>query len=417
MRRTPTAPQERIAGLDIGTSKVAILVIELDDEGSPHYVSGTLLETEAGGVRDGVIVDMAEVIKNIEQARTEVEQDCGQRITRACVAVSGRHLTSLNLRGAATITPIGREISNDDVARALASARTGLRSAENRELLHVIPRAYMIDGQVGVRDPRGMAGRDLEVEVHYTTATGTTVQNLVKCVKQARIEPDMLVAAPLAAGEAVRDRYADAECMMVADIGAETTNLAMYIAGTIWLTEVLPEGGASLTRELASQMKIPFYAAEELKVRHGHCDPEQIQEFALVDIPESVGVDAVLPQREIARILEQRTQKFAERLTERLRAIRRLGVEPEALALTGGGAELAGLDDALMHALDLPVYRESPVGIHGLPPLMASPSFATAAGLALWQARFASQEHGRRGRDRLNHIVANLGRRFFGATS
>src|SRR5262249_36597301 len=151
------------------------------------------LRVPSAGMRAGVVVSLGELSESIERAILEAEELVGRRITSVCVGVGGAHLAGPNVRGVATITPLGREIGSEDVAGAIASAGSGLRLEEHREALHGIPRAYMVDEQVGVQDPRGMAAHELEVEVHYTTAAATTLQNLLKCVRQARLVPELAV--------------------------------------------------------------------------------------------------------------------------------------------------------------------------------------------------------------------------------
>ncbi|MFI5275059.1 MAG: cell division protein FtsA [Ktedonobacterales bacterium] len=379
-------PMQLYAGLDIGATKIALLVVARDLDGSLRYIEGT--RVAASGMRDGAVVDLGEVADAIERAIYEVEERLDRRLPALCVGAGGRHIHSINLRGAANITPVGREISHDDVAHALGMARAGLRLGESRELLHEIPRAYMVDGQVGVRDPRGMAGGELEVEVHYVSAAAAPLKNLLKCVRQASGVPEMVVAAPLAAAEAVRESYPGAQSLAIADIGAESTHLTLLVAGTVWLSEVIAEGGSAITRELAAQFKLPYPSAEELKVAHGHCDPAHFDEFALVEQPDQNGFADVLPVAEVARVIQRRAYGFTDLLAEHFENARSLGVEPEALVLTGGGAELAGLRALLARGLDLPVYRGRVAGIAGMPPVLETPAFATVAGLALWHARY-----------------------------
>ena len=382
-----------IVGLDVGTSTIAVVVAARDDEGNLTYVDGA--RAESAGIRNGVIVNMQDATEAIERAIYEVEERSGRRLTGACISIGGRQLSSQNTRGGATITPVGRDITHDDIDRAIAAARANVRLGDNSEILHEIPRAYMVDGQTGVQDPYGMAGFQLDVETHYSIATSTILQNLLKCVRQAHITPEMVVAAPLAAGEAVRDSYSDAQCLAVVDIGAETTGLTLYVNDAIWHSEVLPMGGATLTRDLGTQLKLPISATEELKLRHGHCDPRAIGEYELVDMPQSVAIDAVLPRAEIVRILNESACALGDELGQCIQRARRVGVDPEVVVLTGGGANLAGIDTVLMGILETPVYRGTPGDIHGLPPVVENPAFATAIGLILWYARYASQDEGR----------------------
>ena len=388
------APEHYIAGLDVGSSTIALLLAERDEEGNGlRYVAGARVASV--GVQNGVIVNVAEATATIERAAAEVEDQIGGHLPLACVAIGGRHLGGQNLRGHLEITPLGREIVPEDVARAIVAAREGLTIGENREVLHEIPRAYMVDGQTGVHDPHGLAGYALDVEVHYATAAATALHNLLKCVRQAGIDPDLAVAAPLAVGEAVRVGQRAARNLAVVDIGADTANLAIYVNGTVWMTDVLLTAGVAITHALSSQLKIPTSVAEELKLRHGQCDPRAVGEFDLVEMPESAGVEAVIPHAELARIIQERAYGLADELAERLEDARHAGVEPEELLITGGGSALPGLDELLRTGLELPVYHAAPSGIADLPGEREGAAWTTAAGLTLWYARYAGA--GRRG--------------------
>lgn len=406
------------AGLDIGATSIAIVVVTRTPEGRIAYVQGA--RGESAGVRDGVVVDLATATEAVERTHSELEDRLNRRLPPLCVAVGGRHLQSLNLRGEAEIAPVGREIAQDDIARAIGAARAGLRLGESRELLHEIPRAYMVDGQVGVRDPRGMAAHDLEVEVHYVSAAATSLRNLLKCVRGARGVPEMVVAAPLAAAEALRETIPGAQCLAIADIGAETTNFTILVAGAVWQSEVIAEGGAGVTRELAAQFKLPSPSAEALKLAHGTCDSMRYDEFALVELPDPDGADGpdgVVPAAELARVIQQRVYRLADLLAERLEDARRLGVEPEALVLAGGGAMLDGIEALLGRALEVPVYRGRPSGVAGLPPVLDAPAYATAIGLALWHAHYGgADERPVRQRHVLPGFVTGV-RRLFGTAS
>ncbi len=395
-----------IVALDIGTSKITLLVVKRDADGSLSYIAG--LPMPVRGVRNGVVVNISDVTAAIQTALYEVEEQYGRRITGACVSVSGPHLQSLNARSAGTITPVGREITHEDLSRAIIAARSSLHTGSNRDIIHEIPRAYTVDGQPGVHDPRGMVGYQLEVEVHYATGISTTIANLVKCLQQAGVDSKMLVAAPLAVGEAARAAFEHVDSLAVVDIGAETTNLAIYADGFIWSSEVLPLGGADITREVAMRLKLPQYAAEDVKVRYGHANPEQVGEFDLVDMPPSSGFDALLPRAEVARIIRERASAIAEELSSRLREARGVGIHPEVLVLAGGSAELPGLDDVLMSTLEIPTRRWARSGIYNLPAPLERPAYATAVGLVHWYANYALLGEERAPRRALRGAIPNL---------
>lgn len=227
-----TLSPQLFAGLDVGAATMTAVAVAREPDGRIAYVQSA--RVESSGVRDGVVVDLATATEAVAYVLYELEDRLNRRLPPLCVGVGGRHVQSLNLRGETEIAPVGREIAPDDIARAIGAARAGLRPGEHRELLHEIPRAYLVDGQVGVRDPRGMAAHDLEVEVHYVSAAATSLRNLLKCVRAARGVPEMVVAAPLAAAEALREAIPGAQCLAIADLGAETINFTILVAGTVW---------------------------------------------------------------------------------------------------------------------------------------------------------------------------------------
>jgi cell division protein FtsA len=396
-----------IVALDVGSSKITVLVCALDPDGGLRYVEAA--HPPALGIAGGVITSIPEAAEALTCAVVEVEEKLQQRITHACVGVGGRHLAGQNMRGAVAITPRGREITPEDVARAIAAARSNLPRGENREVLHEIPRAYVVDGHPGIQDPHGMAGYELEVEVHCATGTATILHNVLKCIEQAGIRRDhvLVVASPLAAGEVAREAYGDQQPLAVLDIGLETAKLAVYVHGSIWLSEVLPLGGQEFTQALAAKLRLPFFAAEELKLRYGSCEPWGLGEAELVEMPPSIGIEAFVPRSEIALALHEQGTAFAAALRRRFNETRRAGVDPASLVLVGGGAELRGLDTLLAYELDMPVQVGVSMGIRGLPPVLDVPSFATAAGLAQWYARYASDDSSS-GKPRVPRLVHGL---------
>lgn len=379
------SPDNLIVGLDIGSSKIAMVAAERTADGNLSYVNGAYRLTY--GVRNGNVVDIADTAACVEGALSDLEERVGRRITSVCVGVGGPHVQGQRTRG--SVAPMGRDILPEDVARAIADARAALALDEKREIIHEIPRAYMVDGQIGIHDPQGMAGYELEVEVHYATGVSTIITNLVKCIGQAHLTPTMLVAAPLAAGEAVRPLDEHMACVVVADVGAETTNLVIYADGVVWSTAALPMGGSDITRDIASQLKLPWAAAEDLKLHYGDCGAEGADEYELVELPPSSGLDGYLPRAELAAVIRKRAKILAQAIARHLHDARQAGLDPEVLILTGGGADLSGVDDVLMRACEAPVIRGVPRGIRGLPAGLARPIFATAAGLVLWYAHYA----------------------------
>lgn len=379
--------EDTFIGLDVGSSKIAAVMAERDQEGRVRFVDAILGESH--GVRNGIVVDIPEAASCIESTIAALEERSGRRVGHVCLSVGGPQIEGVNGRGRVAILPSGREIVYSDVQAALAAAADSVTFSENRTILHEIPRAYMIDGQPGVRDPQGMHGYELAVEVHYATGLSTAVANLVKCVREAHLDADAFVAAPLAAGEVARAAYETTEPFAVADIGSETTDVALYTGGTIWLSQTTPVGGMDISREIATQFKLGLRAAEEIKRRYGAADLTTVDEFELVDLPPSAGMDADVPRAELVRVIQERAYALADALCRPLEDARAAGVEPERLILTGGGSSLPGLAALMTTALEVPVECGVPARMAGLPVWLDRPEYTVAAGAALWYVRCA----------------------------
>lgn len=427
-----------ITAIDIGSSKVAILVASMDAAGELTLLGGA--EVPAAGLRAGAVVSLDATTRALIDALDRADAWCDEPVAAAYMSLSGQHLRSQNVRAATAVSGPGGEVAPQDIARAITVARSSLRLPENGEVVHLIPRGYALDGQQGVRNPLGMAGITLEVEVHAVTGQSSSIQNLIKCASAARVEPLDLAATPLAASEGTLQHIPDALSIAIADLGAETLSLAILADGAPWQSTVLPVGGRTLTRAVARELNLPLTVAEALKCRHGHCDPESIADDDLIELPApeqdeqrteagagegahgemacGTRAETVLPRRVLAEILRAQAQDYVEALRPRLYAAQRAGVQPAALVITGGGAALAGLDTLLEQALYVPVHTGRPAGIRGMPATLARPALVVASGLlrrgARQQREVAPELATRRARLSVPGLVA--GARYFVST-
>jgi cell division protein FtsA len=290
----------------------------------------------------------------------------------------------MNSRGVVGIPHSDRGIDDSDVARALDACRS-ITLPEHHEVLHIIPRGFSIDGQEGVSDPRGMYGARLEVEAHIVTGSTLSVQNLVKCVNSLNIDVDQLVLAPLAAGEAVLTPTERTMGVAVADIGGGTTDIAIFIEGSVWHTAVLPVGGHHLTNDVAICLRTPFEEAEEIKKKHGHARPGEVAEGEELDIA-AFGEESRqrVSRRELAKVLHARAHEIATLI---LREIKRSGYDgllPAGVVLCGGASQLSGFREVVRDVIELPVRIGRPHGLQGLVDVLANPAYAASVGLLLW---------------------------------
>ncbi|MGO8949572.1 MAG: cell division protein FtsA [Ktedonobacterales bacterium] len=386
-----------ITGLDIGSSLIKVLVAEQSEDGSLRHVASSF--AESAGVASGVIVNIGEAARAIEHACYEVEERLGQHLPCVCVNIGGPQVYGVNARGGYSIVPTRREISQQDITRVINATRHNLTLDRRYEVIYEIPRAYLVNDQIGTADPRGVIGDELEVEIHYTVAPAILIQSLLKSLHLAHIMPDQVLPGALISGEALahtfdaalRHTANEAPSLGVLNIGAETTSVTLYVSGAVWMSQVAPVGGATITQAVARQLHLPYAAAEELKVRYGHCNPERVDEFELIALPASADYNGWMPRRELVSGIQQGVYSLANSLSQLLDEAREAMVKPEVALLTGGCAELAGLEIMLSQLLDIPLRRAHHGGILGLAPLARQPAFSTAAGLVLWKCHSSTE--------------------------
>jgi cell division protein FtsA len=375
--------QERvIVGIDVGTTKICVLVGELDRDGKLNIVGVGTCPSQ--GLRRGVVVNIEETVTSIAAALDRAERLSGKKITTAYVGIAGSHISSENSKGFVAISPSDRDIVQNDISRAIEVARA-IAIPANREVIHVIPRGYVVDGQEGIKNPIGMSGFRLEVETHIITGAVSSIHNLIKCVHKARVEIEDLVLEPLASSEAV---LADGETdlgVALVDIGGGTSDVAVFSDGAIWHTMVLPIGGNLVTNDIAIGLRLPFGVAEELKVTYGHCDPSAIAEDDMIDLAQFMpGCDDLVPRKLLAEIIQARMEELFEIIREEISKSGYDGLLPAGLVITGGAAEVPGIQALAGQILDLPTRIGTPLGLHGLADSISRPAYATAVGLLQW---------------------------------
>ena len=374
-----------LVALDVGTSKVVALVGEVTRDGSINIIGKGIVPSN--GVRKGVVINIEQTVTSIKAAVAVAERLSGLQLEAAFVGVGGGHVESLNSKGAVAVSGPQREVSREDVERATEVARA-VSIPSNREVLHVLPRDFTVDGQEGVKDPQGMSAVRLEVETHIVHGSATALQNLTKCVRQSGVRVDELVIASLASGEAVLSPTERELGVAIADIGAGTTDLALYLEGSPFHTSVLALGGINVTNDVAIGLKTNLVAAEQLKLRYGTADP------SLIDPDEEVPVELVgegqsrtAKRVDVAAIIEARMRELFEKLGEAMAAGGHGQRLPAGLVLTGGGSLLTGCAELGREVLGIPVRVATPAGVGGLTDGLMTPAQATSIGLLLWAAR------------------------------
>ncbi len=378
-----------LVAIDVGTSKVVALIGEVTRDGALTII-GKGAPT-ASGLKKGVVINIDQTVSSIRGAIEGAERLSGYKLESAFVSVGGAHVESQNSRGAVAVSGPRREVGREDVDRATEVARA-VTIPSNREVLHVLPRGFVVDGQEGVKDPLGMSAIRLEVETHIVHASATAVQNLTKCVGMANVRIDELVASSLAAAEAVLSDTERELGVAVADIGAGTTDLALFMDGSPLHTAVLPIGGNNVTNDVAIGLKTNLIAAEDMKIRHGTADPSGVsgdEEVTVEVIGE--GEDRTAPRSELADIIEARMRELFEKIGQEIERAGHAGRLPAGLVLTGGAAQLAGTAGLGREVLKMPVRVASPGGVGGLTDHLLEPAYSTSIGLLLWGARVVTE--------------------------
>jgi cell division protein FtsA len=374
-----------LVALDVGTSKVVALIGEVTRENGVTVIGKG--SVGSSGLKKGVVINIDQTVGSIRSAREAAERVSGYRIESAIVAVGGNHVDSQNSRGAVAVSGARREVSREDIERATEVARA-VSIPSNREVLHVLPRGFVVDGQEGVKDPLGMSAIRLEVETHIVHASATAVQNLTKCVQRAEITIDELVCSSLASGDAVLTQTERELGVAVADFGAGTIDLALYMDGEPFHTAVLPLGGNNVTNDIAIGLKTSLTAAEELKIQHGTADPTGIEEDEEVEVAGIGEGDATTASRlELASIIEARMREVFEKIGDEIERAGFAGMLPAGVVLTGGAAQLAGTARLGREVLSAPVRVAGPSGVAGLTDHLLTPAFSTSLGLLTWGAR------------------------------
>jgi cell division protein FtsA len=374
-----------LVGLDVGTSKVCAIVAELVDDNGLDIVGIGVAESR--GIRRGVIVNLEAAVDSIKKAVDEAELMAGVEIDAVHLSMAGPHIKGFNSRGVIAVAGKSREITRDDVRRAIEAAKAVSLPA-GREILHVLPQDFVVDEQDGIGAPVGMTGARLEVNVHIVTSATTATQNLVSCVNRAGVGVIDTVVEQIGAAEAVLTPDEKELGVALVDIGGGTTDIAIFERGSLWHTAVIGVGGDHFTSDIAVGLRMPIPDAEKLKRKCGCALSAMVDEDETIDVASVGGRRSrVMSRRILSEILQPRAEEIFHLVWDE---IRRAGYEKSlnsGIVLTGGGAILEGMPEIAEQIFDLPIRRGAPTGIGGLADHVGSPAFATAVGLVLYGQR------------------------------
>jgi cell division protein FtsA len=374
-----------LSSIDVGTTKICTTVADVDEAGGIRIIGVGIAPSE--GLHKGLVVNINEARESIRESVKKAEHTSGHKVESAYVGVTGRHVTSLNNRAVVAITRNDRLVRPDDLKRVLSSAR-GVKLASDRKLLHVIPRGYAVDGQMGVKNPIGMHGFRLDVEAHIITAAVTSVQNLIKCIRSIGVDIDDLVLEPLASSEAVLTEDEKQVGIVLADIGGGTTDIAIFREGSIWHTAILPVAGYQITRDIAIGLGLPFDVAEEMKKKYGSVTPAYEGKSTNIDKDTLLTNGHGVSHQDLCDIIRARVEEILRLILLEMPDSEYETLVPDGLVLTGGSSNLAGIEALGRNTLQLPVRVGLPMNIYGISDALQDPAYATSVGLLIWGAKY-----------------------------
>jgi cell division protein FtsA len=370
---------KNFAAIDVGTSKICAILAELDEVGAMRVLGVGIVPSE--GMLKGSVVDIDAVKGSIRDSVRMAQGAAGMRISSAYVSITGRHLRSVNNRGTVGIFRRSRMVTAGDVRQA-AQATANITIPSDRRLLSIIPRSYTLDGQVEVKDPVGMHGFKLDADAHLITASVTSIRNVLACVRGIGIEVENFIPPSIASSEAVLSDDEKELGVVLADIGGGTTDIAAFRQGRIWYSSSLPVGGYQVTRDISISLGLPYAVAEEAKIRFGDVTPGYAEEGTFTLEEEYTVSYQQLHEVITARVEEILRLIFAEVSSQEAEIVPHAG-----LVLTGGTANLPGIEALGQAALDLPVKVKLPREISGPADILYDPAYAVSVGLLLWGAR------------------------------
>lgn len=379
-----------VVGLDIGTTKICAIVGELIEAGPNPVIDIIGIGTAPSvGLRKGVVINIDATVESITKAVEEAELMAGVEISNVFTGIAGGHIKSFNSSGIVAVKD--KEINEHDVNRVIDAAKA-VAIPLDREVIHIMPQEFIIDGQGEIRDPVGMTGIRLEGKVHIVTGAVSSAQNIIKCANKAGLNVQEICLEPIASAAAVlTDDEKDLGVVLV-DIGGGTSDIAIFKNGAIVHTSVLAIGGNHITNDIAVGLRTPQNEAEKLKVAHGCALASLVRPDETIEVPGVGGRKSrLVPRRLLAEIIEPRVEEMCSLIHREIVASGHGDMLGAGVVLTGGCSLLEGIPEMAEFVFEMPVKRGIPQGIGGLRDIVNSPKFATGVGLLKYGGRTGSK--------------------------
>ncbi len=375
------AKRAAFAVIDVGSAKIATIVGDVSDREMLRVLGVGVAPST--GVEKGQISNIAQATAAIQSAVEKAERSSGTRILSAAVVLTGAHISSLNNRGIVAIPDPGQPISNEDVQRVIDAART-ISLKSNREMLHALPRYFVVDGQDRVSDPEGMHGQRLDVEMHIVTGAVSNIQNLTKCVENAGVQVEAILAAPVVTSAAVLQPEEMQEGVVHLDIGGGATDVAIYQEGSIVHTASLPIGGVNVTRDLVVGLRCPFQVAEETKTQYASALQTEAGSDQVKLTAFGQEAERDFSRQLIAEIVQARVEEIVTMALQEVKRAGQADAISAGIVLTGGTAELPGITRLTEELTGLPTRVGVVEEVYGLVDQVDGPGFASTLGALRW---------------------------------
>lgn len=406
------AKQDFIVGLDIGTTKICAIVGQVTETGIDIVGLGTRPST---GLRKGAVINIDSTVEGIQRAIEEAELMAGCEITSAYIGVAGNHVRSFNSSGVVSIK--NKEIDKEDLERVIDAAKA-IAIPADRQVIHLIPQDFIIDGQDGIKEPIGMNGVRLEGKIHIVTANSSSTQNLIKCSNRAGLNVNELVLEPIASSEAVLSDDEKELGVALVDIGGGTSDICIFVGGALVHTGVINIGGNHITNDIAVGLRTPQVEAEKLKIRHGCAMKELLAPEETIEVPGVGGRQPRIVARQLlAEIIGPRVEEMFHLIRAEIEKTGYTNLVGSGVVLTGGCSMLEGMPELAELVFEMPVKRGYPSGMGGMRDIVNNPKYATGVGLLKYGANkimvkghrsHAGEGVGRRVRDAMSGWIKDL---------
>ena len=399
------ARDRMLCSIDIGSSKIVTLIASMTEDGEARIIG--VSTTPSRGLRKSQVVNIEEATEAISSSLEAAERMAGTSVAQAFLSVGGAHIASINSHGVVAVSEPEKEIATTDVKRVIDAAKA-VQLPTSRDILHVLPRGFIVDGQEGIVDPIGMSGVRLEVETHLVTGGATAIRNLHKCIEELGVEVGGVAFGGLASAIATISDTEKELGVVLVDIGGGTTDVAIFVEGALSYSSVIPIGAINITKDLAAGLRVSLESAEKIKLRLGELvkapvmqDEEKPKsakttpddEIDVSDLTLAEGMRTVSKKTLIEGIIKPRLNEIFTMVGLEIKRSGFGGVTPSGVVITGGGALTVGAVEAARRNLAMPVRVGIPQHITGLIDEIMSPAYTAAVGLLLWGEKSGKAEH------------------------